>query len=48
MANGGTLLKRRQLGQLGYRVVSVPYWEWAEVKGKVRRQEAYLRGKFGR
>jgi len=28
MPNGSTLLKRRLLDKLGYRVVSVPHWEW--------------------
>ena len=32
---GSTLLKRRQLEQLGYTAVSVPYWEWDAGKGKV-------------
>jgi hypothetical protein len=26
--SGRTLLKRKQLGQLGYTVVPVPFWEW--------------------
>jgi hypothetical protein len=26
--NGATLLKRRQMRHLGWRLVSVPYWEW--------------------
>ena len=30
-ANGPTLLKRRLLGHIGYRVVSVSYWEWDEL-----------------
>ena len=29
---GATLLKRRQLKHLGWRLVSVPYWEWDERK----------------
>ena len=32
---GSTLLKRRQLGQLGYTAVAVPYWEWNDLEGKV-------------
>jgi len=28
---GATLLKRRQLRHLGWQLVSVPYWEWAEL-----------------
>jgi hypothetical protein len=29
--SGATQLKRRQLRPLGWRLVSVPYWEWDEV-----------------
>ena len=29
--NCAMLLKRRQLRHLGWRLVSVPYWEWDEV-----------------
>ena len=32
---GSTLLKRRQLGQLGYTPAAVPYWEWDDLEGKV-------------
>jgi hypothetical protein len=32
--NGSTLLKRKQLGQLGYTVVSVPFWEWGALRGE--------------
>ena len=28
LPSGSTVLKRRQLEALGYRVVSVPFWEW--------------------
>ena len=31
--SGNTLLKRKQLGQLGYTVVPVPFWEWRVLKG---------------
>eukprot|EP00284_Hemiselmis_tepida_P002045 CAMPEP_0174951136 /NCGR_PEP_ID=MMETSP1355-20121228/94694_1 /TAXON_ID=464990 /ORGANISM="Hemiselmis tepida, Strain CCMP443" /LENGTH=415 /DNA_ID=CAMNT_0016198783 /DNA_START=36 /DNA_END=1283 /DNA_ORIENTATION=- len=40
-ANGSTLLKRRLLKKLGYRVVSVPYWEWG-IKDD-NEHDAYLR-----
>ncbi|KAJ1473534.1 hypothetical protein T484DRAFT_1972783 [Baffinella frigidus] len=43
---GSTLLKRRQLAQLGYKAVSVPYWEWRALKGKGKEQHRYLRGKL--
>ncbi|KAJ1478585.1 RAP domain-containing protein [Baffinella frigidus] len=42
---GGTLLKHKQLRQLGYTVVSVPFWEWQALKGG-QEQEEYLDGKF--
>ncbi|KAJ1474007.1 RAP domain-containing protein, partial [Baffinella frigidus] len=32
--SGSTLLKRKQLGQLGYRVVPVPFWEWRALRGE--------------
>ncbi|KAJ1485744.1 hypothetical protein T484DRAFT_2396244 [Baffinella frigidus] len=32
--SGSTLLKRRQLAQLGYTAVAVPYWEWNDLMGK--------------
>jgi hypothetical protein len=31
--SGSTLLKRKQLGLLGYTVVPVPFWEWDALKG---------------
>ncbi len=34
---GATLLKRRQLGRLGWPLVSVPYWEWAARSPKAQR-----------
>ena len=44
---GATLLKRQQLRHFGWRLVSVPYWEWAELNhsDKLRQREqraAYL------
>ena len=30
-ASRATLLKRRQLRHLGWRLMSVPYWEWVEL-----------------
>ena len=43
--NGSTRLKRKQLRQLGYTVVSVPFWEWQELQGEEEQSE-YLDGKF--
>jgi len=42
---GATLLKRRQLEHFGWRLVSVPYWEWNELRDKAKEREqwaAYL------
>jgi hypothetical protein len=42
LPTGSTLLKHRQLGQLGYKVVSVPYWEWDALCRDKDRERAYL------
>ena len=39
---GSTLLKQRQLGQLGYKMVSVPYWEWDALRRDKDRERAFL------
>ncbi len=41
--NSATLLKRRQMRHLAWRLVSVPYWEWdkVEVSGSSLRAEEY-------
>jgi hypothetical protein len=43
---GSTLLKRRQLRDLGMRVVAVPHWEWEEGCGREEDRAEYLRGKI--
>jgi len=43
---GSTLLKRRQLRDLGMRVVTVPYWEWEETCGREEARADYLRAKI--
>ena len=50
---GATLLKRRQLRHLGWRLISVPYWEWNELEAdggapatRRSRQAAFLREKL--
>jgi len=43
---GATLLKRRHLRLLGYALVSVPYWEWDEVRGGEGDGEEYLRARL--
>ena len=35
---GGTLMKRRHLELLGYTLVSLPFWEWAQLKGSDERK----------
>ena len=45
--NGATQLKRRQLRHLGWRLVSVPYWEWDEVDASSQRAEEYLASRLG-
>lgn len=40
-ARGSTLLKRRQLRAFGYRLMSVPYWEWEELQD-LERQAQYF------
>ncbi len=44
--NGATLLKRRLLERVGWRVVSVRHWEWeaATRAGGAEGQRAYLEG----
>jgi len=42
LPTGSTLLKQRQLGQLGYKVVSVPYWEWDKLRRDKDKEQAYL------
>jgi hypothetical protein len=43
--SGSTLLKRKQLRQLGYKVVPVPFWEWDAARGDVAKR-LYLADKF--
>ena len=40
-ANGATILKKRLLGLLGYRVATVPYWEWEGLHGG-REKDQYV------
>eukprot|EP00966_Prymnesium_polylepis_P187428 4345420-Prymnesium_polylepis.1 len=51
MPNGATMLKRRQLEAFGWRLVSVPYWEWSplwvkRVEERHKRCRPYLRRKL--
>jgi hypothetical protein len=43
--SGCTRLKRRQLGQLGYTMVPVPFWEWGALRGKEAKRR-YLEDKL--
>ncbi|KAJ1487132.1 hypothetical protein T484DRAFT_1787468 [Baffinella frigidus] len=45
--NGSTILKRRQLEQLGYTVVPVPFLEWQALRGE-EAQKGYLEDKLRR
>ncbi|KAJ1488555.1 hypothetical protein T484DRAFT_3613363 [Baffinella frigidus] len=46
--SGSTILKRRQLAQLGYTVVPVPFWEWRALSlWDVEAQRRYLVDKLG-
>jgi hypothetical protein len=45
-AKGNTLLKHRHLRLLGYRLVSVPYWEWDALRRSGSERESYLRRKL--
>jgi hypothetical protein len=42
---GSTLLKRKQLAQLGYTVVPVPFWEWNMLRGEEAKRR-YLADKI--
>jgi hypothetical protein len=45
--SGSTLLKRKQLGQLGYTVVPVPFWEWDALRDE-EAQRRYVEDKLRR
>ncbi len=42
------LLKRRQLRHLGWRLVSVPYWEWVELNRSDKDEERVRRAEYVR
>jgi hypothetical protein len=44
MPNGATLLKRRQLRHLGWRLVSIPYWKWTGLPRCLRRRRPSTAG----
>ena len=44
--NGATSFKRRLLRILGWEVISIPYFEWNEVRSSKETREAYLRTKL--
>lgn len=39
--NGPTTLKTRLLERLGWRIISIPFWEWSALKGDPQKEEAY-------
>ena len=41
-ATGATLLKRRQLRFFGYRLMSIPYWEWEQLNQQPTEEQRYL------
>ena len=48
---GNTILKRRQLGALGWRLVAVPFFEWEEFNDfssahEAANRDAYLKAKL--
>jgi len=43
---GSTLLKRRQLQHLGWRLVSVPYWEWDALRHAVKSTQHQQRCEY--
>eukprot|EP00962_Isochrysis_galbana_P044958 scaffold17563_cov117-Isochrysis_galbana.AAC.1 len=45
--NGATLLKRRQLRHVGWRLVSIPYWEWDELRKDLTAEDNDAREKEG-
>lgn len=40
---GATRLKRRLMGAAGWRIASVPFWEWDALKGDEAAEDAYLK-----
>eukprot|EP00746_Dinoflagellata_sp_MGD_P109548 gnl/MRDRNA2_/MRDRNA2_46926_c0_seq1.p1 gnl/MRDRNA2_/MRDRNA2_46926_c0~~gnl/MRDRNA2_/MRDRNA2_46926_c0_seq1.p1 ORF type:complete len:587 (-),score=107.87 gnl/MRDRNA2_/MRDRNA2_46926_c0_seq1:178-1938(-) len=41
-ASGATILKRRQMRAFGWHLVTIPYWEWSQVKGSKNKRQEYL------
>jgi hypothetical protein len=39
--NGPTSLKTRLLERLGWRIISIPFWEWSALKGDPQKEEEY-------
>ena len=42
--SGSTLMKRRHLKMLGYKLVTIPYYEWNTLQGEQR--EHYIRDRL--
>lgn len=43
IVNGATALKIRLLNRLGWKIISIPFWEWSEVQGESSKEEEYCR-----
>lgn len=41
--NGSTALKLRILRELGWLVISIPFWEWYDMEGNAQQQQDYCR-----
>lgn len=41
--NGATVLKRKLLTMLGWRIINVPFWEWYRLDGDVAAEDEYCR-----
>uniref|UniRef100_A0A383VQ77 RAP domain-containing protein n=1 Tax=Tetradesmus obliquus TaxID=3088 RepID=A0A383VQ77_TETOB len=44
---GPTQYRNRALAVRGYNLVSVPWWQWDELRGDAQRQQQYLMWRFG-
>lgn len=39
--NGPTSLKTRLMERMGWRIISIPFWDWYALKGDPKKEEAY-------
>ena len=45
--NGPTALKRRLLEHMGWKVISIPFWDWTRMDGDMEAEENYCRSLLG-